>query len=224
MAKIVRRNADESLEISNAKKAAQSDSPASFPLDDISRLIRQRRSIFPPQYTDEVIPREHIELLLENAHWAPSHGRTEPWFFKVFHGDALARFGEVHAALYKEHMDEDKFKPMKYDKLKLRATQCSHIIAICMKRGHKPKIPVIEEVEAVACAVENLWLTATALGIAGYWSSGGMTYHQSMKDFLGLGEEDQCLGFFMLGMPKEDAWPTGKRENPWQDKVEWISE
>ncbi|MFK7926487.1 MAG: nitroreductase, partial [Bacteroidia bacterium] len=185
---------------------------------------RQRRSIFPPQYSDEVIPRKQIELLLENAHWAPSHGRTEPWFFKVFHGDALGRLGQVHAELYREHMAEDKFKPAKYEKLKLRSTECSHVIAICMKRGHKAKIPVIEEVEAVACAVENLWLTATALGIGGYWSSGGMTYHQSMKDFLGLGEEDQCLGFFMLGMPKEGAWPTGKRENDWQDKVEWISE
>ncbi|MEZ4684680.1 MAG: hypothetical protein R3B47_00980 [Bacteroidia bacterium] len=64
-----------------------------------------------------------------------------------------------------------------------------------MKRGANAKIPVIEEVEAVACAVQNMYLTTFALGLAGYWSSGGMTYHPAMKELFHLGEEDQCLGF-----------------------------
>ncbi|MEL6844135.1 MAG: nitroreductase [Bacteroidota bacterium] len=223
MAKIVRRKSDDSLQISDAK-SQPIDSPLSVDLDEMSRLIRQRRSIFPPQYSDEIIPREKIELLLENAHWAPNHGRTEPWLFKVFEGKALGRLGQVHADLYQQHTPTESFKPEKYEKLKRRPTECSHVIAICMKRGHKAKIPVIEEVEAVACAVQNLWLTATALGIAGYWSSGGMTYHEGMKEFMELGEEDQFLGFFLLGMPKDEAWPRGKRESDWQEKVQWIEE
>jgi nitroreductase len=196
-----------------------------FNVAEINRLIRHRRSIFPPSFSGEVVPREQIEQLLENAHWAPNHGRTEPWFFKVFSGGALQRLGETHAALYKEFKAPEEFKEVKYNKLKVRASQCSHVIAICMKRGPKANIPVLEEVEAVACAVQNLWLTASAMGIAGYWASGGMTYHPSMRAFLELtGEEDICLGFFMLGYPKDGKWPEGKRESDWREKVEWIEE
>jgi len=42
-------------------------------------------------------------------------------------------------------------------------------IAICMQRHHE--VPEWEEVAAVACAAQNMQLVATALGVAGYWSS-----------------------------------------------------
>ncbi|MEM6262741.1 MAG: nitroreductase [Bacteroidota bacterium] len=203
------------------------NSPATllnFNLDEVNRLIRSRRSIFPGQFSGEPVTREEVELLLENAHWAPNHGKTEPWFFLVFTGEGLKSLGQAHAELYKEATPSEVFQQKKYDKLLARPTECSHVIGICMKRGENPKIPVIEEVEAVACAVQNMYLTATALGLAGYWSSGGMTYHEGMKDLLGLGEDDRFLGFFMLGRPKGDAWPEGVRKAPWEDKVEWVEE
>ncbi|MEZ4827803.1 MAG: nitroreductase [Bacteroidia bacterium] len=192
-----------------------------FDIDSVSRLIRTRRSVFPRQYSGEVIPREKIELLLENAHWAPNHGLTEPWFFKVFTGDGLKRLGEAHADLYKALTPEDKFSPVKAEKLRYNPEKSSHIIAICMRPGTNPKIPEIEEIAAVASAVQNMHLTATALGIGGYWSSGGMVYREEMKAVLGLSPEEKCLGFFYLGMPT-GAWPEGVRKSTWQEKVEWV--
>lgn len=38
-----------------------------------------------------------------------------------------------------------------------------------MQRHHE--VPEWEEVAAVACAAQNMQLVATALGVAGYWSS-----------------------------------------------------
>lgn len=191
-------------------------------LDQINYLIKKRRSIQPPFFSGESVSKEEVSLILENAHWAPNHGLTEPWFFKVFTGDALKRFGQEQAALYKLHTSLEEFKEKKYEKLQHKPTRCTHLIAICMKGGTNPKIPEIEEVQAVACAVQNMHLTATAIGLAGYWSSGGMTYHEGMKDLLDLGEKDRCLGFFYLGRPKEGYWPEGKRQASWQEKVEWI--
>ncbi|TAE61400.1 MAG: nitroreductase [Bacteroidetes bacterium] len=219
MAKIIRREQGENVQITDLGKAA----PAGvlpFDASEATRLIRQRRSIFPEAFSGEPVSREDIELMLENAHWAPTHGRTEPWFFKVFTGEGLRRFGQAHATLYQQHTAPENFKQETFDKLAQRPTECSHLIVICMKRGENPKIPVMEEVEAVACAVQNLHLTATALGLAAYWGSGGMTYHPAMREWLGLGADDQCLGLFMVGKPKA-AWPEGKRKADWRDKVEW---
>lgn len=193
------------------------------------QLIRGRRSIKPESLVSPVqfIDQKIVEHLLENANWAPTHGMNEPWRFKIFTGDARYKLGEFLANWYKENRKGDDFKPAKHEKLRVRPTLASHIIVICMERKSNTKIPEIEDVEAVACAVQNLHLTATAYGLAGYWSSGGPTYTDEMKEALGLGIHDKCLGFFYLGYPKEGALEKAneaiqlKRTN-WQSKVEWM--
>ena len=194
-----------------------------FDIDIVDRLIQDRRSLFSRDFSGETVDRKDVEKILENANWAPNHGRTEPWFFLVMSGSTLEKFGLAHAEMYKEHTTPDTFSEEKYKKLARRPMECSHMIAICMKRGDNPKIPLIEETCAVACAVQNMYLTTFALGLAGYWSSGGMTYHPAMKELFKLGEEDQCLGFFLLGKPKDkDFYPKGYRKTNWQEKVVWI--
>jgi nitroreductase len=201
-------------------KEMPAQTPA-FDIETINQLIRQRRSIFPQQFSGEPVARELVELMLENANWAPTHGRTEPWRFIVFSGASLTTLAERHAALYQQETPAEKFKQEKYDTLKIRPVQASHVIAICMEADPSGRIPEIEEIEATACAVQNLHLTATALGLAGYWSSGGMTYHEGMKEILGLTATQRCLGFFYLGH-FAGPWPEGKRRTDGGSKVRWI--
>lgn len=190
---------------------------------DINQYIQTRRTVKPEKFTDEPVPQDIVEHILENANWAPTHGFTEPWRFWVFAGDGREKLGNFHAELYKKHTPEDQFKEKAYQKIKDRPMMSSHIIAIGMKRGNQPeKIPAIEELEATACAVQNMWLTAAAYGVGGYWNSGGMTYHEEMKNYFGLGENDEFLGFLFLGYPEKD-WPKGKRISDIHDKTEWIT-
>jgi nitroreductase len=192
-----------------------------FDLAAVTQLIQQRRSIKPKDFSGEPIPRQAIEQLLANAHWAPTHGQTEPWHFVVFSGDGLRQFGEAHAELYREHTPDSAFKQAKYDKMQQVPLLCSHLIVICMRPGNLDKIPEVEEIAAVAAAVQNLHLSATAMGLAGYWSSGGMTYHPAMREWLGLQAPDRVLGFFMLGR-LQGSWPQGRRKAAWEDKVRWV--
>jgi nitroreductase len=90
-----------------------------------------------------------------------------------------------------------------------------------MKRQDSEKIPEIEEVEAVACAVQNLHLTATAFGVGGYWSSGTAICSDLFRDYLGLNEKDRVLGLFYLGYPAKE-WPDGQRQ-PIRDKTQWYT-
>jgi nitroreductase len=90
-----------------------------------------------------------------------------------------------------------------------------------MKRDEKKSVPEIEEIGAVFCAIENMYLTATAYGVGCYLSTGGITYFEEAKEFFGPGREDRLIGFFNLGMPRID-WPLGKRK-PIEDKVVWVN-
>lgn len=186
----------------------------------ISAIIARRRNVKPTSMNGQKIADEKIHQLLELANWAPTHGYTEPWYFSVYSGAAVQQFCADHAALYRTHTPAEKFIAGNFDKLAQMGDQASHVIAICMKRGNKPNIPVMEEVAAVSCAVQNMWLGATAMGIVCYWGTGGMTLQPAMHAYLGLGEEDQVLGLFYLGYTDE-VLPEGKRVKPLSEKITW---
>ncbi|HLX90554.1 MAG TPA: nitroreductase [Puia sp.] len=187
--------------------------------DQVSGLIRARRSVFPDQYVPgKKIPDTMVMELLENANWAPSHKLTEPWRFTIFSDAGLEKLADFQSELYKKTAGE-KFKQSKYEKLKKVPLLCSHVISIGMKRSGA--VPEIEEIAAVACAVENLFLSMTSYGIGGYWSTGGITYIDEAKSFFGLGESDKLLGFFYLGYIQVPS-PAGKR-GPISDKLFWVT-
>ena len=193
----------------------------SFNPDEISRLIRHRRSLYPAQYSGEIIKKEIIDEILENANWAPTHKLSEPWRFTVYSGEGLKKLGDFMSGLYKEvTIEKGSFDEGNFTKLKHKPLLASHVIAIGMKRDEKERLPEIEEVEAVACAVQNMYLTATAYGVGCYWGSGGITYFEKAKSFFGMGSKDKLLGFMYLGIPKS-KWPKSKRK-PIQNKVTWV--
>jgi nitroreductase len=193
-----------------------------YNLSEITEVIKNRRSIAPEKFSSRQVHREQIELLLNNAIWAPSHGMTQPWRFKVFMGDGRKRIAEFLPELYKAKTTPESFKQAKFDKMSQRPMLASAVIAICMERDPALKIVEIEEVEAVACAVQNIHLTCTAYGLAGFWATPALIYTKEMNTFLSLGENDKCLGLFYVGYTNEE-WPKSHRK-PIEYVSEWISE
>lgn len=187
-----------------------------------SQLIRNRRSIFPNMYSGEKVDDGIIEKMLENANWAPTHRFTEPWRFVVFKGSGLKKLADFQAERYKEKSaGNGDFDQVKYEKLQKKPLLCSHIIAIGMRRDPENRVPEIEEVCAVSCAVQNMWLTATAAGVGCYWSTGGTTFDEDAKPFFNLSEADKLLGFLYIGMPKT-KWPNGRDRISMEEKVKWV--
>jgi nitroreductase len=188
----------------------------------INELIRARRSVFVNQLIPgKKIPDQIIRQILENANWAPTHKQTEPWRFTVFSGKGLEKLALFQSQLYKSRAGE-KFKNDKYQKLLDNPAKCSHVIAIGLKRSHASLIPELEEIAAVACAVENIYLSVTAYGLGGYWTTGGVTYMQEAKSFFNLNPEDILMGFFYLGYVAIPS-PAGIRKPVWE-KIQWVSE
>lgn len=164
------------------------------------------------------IPNEQINQLLELADWAPTHANTEPWYFIVY--TEPKAFCLEHAELYRDNTSAEDFMLFNYEKLLHMGDKASHVIVAVMKRGRLPKIPALEEIAATACAVQNILLGATALGIASYWGTGGMALKPEMKTYLNLGEEDIVMGVLYFGY--SDNTSTGERIVPLSEKVKWV--
>ena len=186
-----------------------------------NELVKIRRSVFPDQFVKgKEIPRNIIEQVLTNATWAPNHGQTEPWEFTVFSGQGLKSFADFQSELYKKNAGEN-FTEKKYKKLQTTPLLASHIISLGMKRTTTKHIPEIEDIEAVACAAQNIYLSLAAYGLGGYWTTGGITYQPEAKTFFNLSEEDKLLGFFYIGYVAIPS-PSAKRK-PLEEKVKWVN-
>jgi nitroreductase len=185
----------------------------------IADIIKNRRSTKPAQMNGKLIPDEQVQQLLELADWAPTHANTEPWRFFVYSGNAVKTFCMQHAELYKKNTDPEKYLQANYDKFLHNGDTASHIIITVMHRGALPKVPVMEEEAAVSSAIQNILLGATALGIASFWSTGGMVHHYAMKELLHLRNEDVVMGMIYLGYT--DAEQKGRRMVPLVQKIKW---
>ncbi len=187
----------------------------------ISALIRQRRAIFPKMYLpNRPIAEEIIREVLENANWAPTHKLTQPWRFRVLQGSALRRLGEFLANHYKEKNPSDQFSEITYNKLLTNPQRAAAVVVLIMQRDPAESLPEWEEIAAVACAVQNMWLTCTAYGIGAYWSTPSAI--TTADKWLGLEPGQRCLGLFYMGWYDPIDLP-GKR-TPIEDKTVWINE
>jgi len=187
-----------------------------------NHLARSRRSVFPDQFQEgKKVDDNIIKEILINATWAPNHGQAEPWQFTVFTGEGLKKLAGFQSELYKQEAG-DNFKEATYIKLQERPLKASHIISIGMKRTTVKNIPEVEDIAAVACAVQNMYLSLTAYGLGGYWTTGGVTYNEKAKPFFGLGENDRLMGFFYIGHIAVPS-PSAKR-SPLEQKVIWVYE
>ncbi|MEC7408086.1 MAG: nitroreductase [Planctomycetota bacterium] len=188
--------------------------------ETINHIITTRRTIKPKMMANRDIPLDILQQMLENANWAPTHGMTEPWRFSVFMGAAREKLASFLAETYKAITPVEIFKPNKYEGMRENAMLAPAVIAIGMKRQPSKKISELDEIQAVACAVQNMHLTATAHGLGGFWSTNIAAVSSEMAAYIGLDKEDRALGLFYVGYPKVD-WPTGSRQ-PMEDKVRWV--
>ena len=193
-----------------------------FTPEYFNTLVKTRRSVFPDQFdSTKKVSDEIINQIIENATWAPNHGQMEPWDFTVFTGDGLKKLASFQSELYKKEAGTE-FNEGKYLKLQQQPLKASHVISIGMKRTTTKRIPEIEDIEAVACAVQNIYLSVTAYSLGGYWTTGGITYFDTAKEFFGLGAQDKLLGFYYIGYIAVPS-PVAKR-SPLHEKVKWVKD
>ena len=188
----------------------------------LDEVIRHRRTIKPPMMSEQPVSEDDLRAILENANWAPTHGLTEPWRFKIYRGAARQHLAMALGAIYDRVIPEDEKKPGKGEKLRTMPMLAPVVMIVWMERQKIKKIAELEEFAAVACAVQNMHLTASARGLGAFWSTPPIIYKPEMNEWMGIGAEDRCLGIFYLGHPADpERWPKGTR-SPIDEKIEWI--
>lgn len=161
----------------------------------LKEIIESRRSVFPRDYSGETIDEAVLMEIVESGNFAPQHKRTRPWRFKIFKNDEKNQLGEKLAGIYKTNTPPQTFLEKKYIDISEKIKKSDAIVTIVV--NFSGMVPEWEEIAATSMAVQNMYLTATANEVGCYWSSPGIISH--LNSYLGLGENQRCLGLFYLG-------------------------
>ncbi len=186
----------------------------------IFQTIKRRRSI--GKMTSEVPNREQVERMLEAATHAPNHHKVQPWRFFVLAGHAREELGTVMADALAARLDEttsDKAQAF-INKERGKLLRSPIIIIVAAERPNLPNVLAIENIEAVAAAVENMLLTAEEMGLACMWRTGDAAYDPRVKAWLGLSAEDHIVAFVYVGyaaIPHLERKPT-----LFEEKTTWL--
>lgn len=191
-------------------------------IQHLTEIIEKRQSIFPKQFTGKQIPDDAIEWILRNAIKAPSHRRTNPWRYHVIPPSQRMRVSAFFKKIYTEHQPKDEFKEEKLASFDQKCSASSHILILCARHDLQQRVPKWEEIASLSCGVQNIYLSITAAGFGGYWSSPKLMIDH-IGELIALEENETCYGFFYLGVP-QTTLPPVQQHASMDEFVQWHTE
>ncbi|MDX6379562.1 MAG: hypothetical protein QOI57_586 [Rubrobacteraceae bacterium] len=187
---------------------------------EVNKAIETRRSV--GRVRQDPVSRKLVEKILESAVHAPNHKITEPWRFHVFTGKGRGEFARARAELAKIQAEaegeEEELVAGRISRERKKAFRAPVVIAVISKGG-RDEVETLENYAACAAAIQNMQLTAHALGLATIWRTGPVAYHQYMRDFLGLEDGDRIVAYLYLGYSDMSERP--RRREPASARTIW---
>jgi nitroreductase len=187
---------------------------------EVTQAIQSRRSV--GRVKQDPVPRELVRKILESAIHAPNHKITEPWRFHVFTGKGRGELARARAELARilaeTEGEEEELAAGRISRERKKAFRAPVVIAV-ISRGGRDEVETLENYAACAAAVQNMQLTAHALGLATIWRTGLQAYHPYMREFFGLEAGDKIVAYLYLGYPDMEERP--RRREPASSKTVW---
>ena len=167
-------------------------------LDAALTLIHTRQHTSPKRLGDPGPDREQIEKILSAAGAAPDHGLLTPWRLIIIPPERRHLLGEAFAEALTGR-DAEATEVQKQE-ARAKASRGPFLVLVVVRLDPElgPTHPQ-ERIISAGCAIQNMLLTAHAMGFGAGLSSGRALYSQQMKLLFGLGAHEQPLCFMTVG-------------------------
>lgn len=184
---------------------------------DLLRTIKNRRNT--KSFTEEDVKKSDIELILESAIWAPNHRNTEPWRFVVLDKnsplkkDISSSMIKLQELSSKSTLTQDQKKNII---LSIDKSPC--FIFVFTTLGDNPEMTE-ENYGAVCCAIQNMQLLATTLGLGVGWSTGKISKINNLNKLLEVDETLRIVGVLSIGYPNSNI---EKSREEFSSLTKWL--
>ena len=152
--------------------------------------IQKRRSV--RKFTGDIVPREHLEKIVDAGRLAATGSNRQPWdFIVVTDQEMIEKLTEVGKWM----------------------RQAGAIIAVVLDPYSR------WWVEDGSAAIENILIASTALGYGSCWVEGdALPLEEQFKNLLFIPQGKRLLALIPIGVPEE--WPTIEKR-PLESVLHW---
>ena len=169
-------------------------------MNEVLELLHTRRSVMAADMDAPGPDPTQIQSILNAAARVPDHGKTMPFYFIVFEGEARTVIGNKLAALFTQKNPDTKSDKIEFERN--RFLRAPTVIAV-VHRIRPAKHPQWEQIMSVGAACQNLILACNAHGFSAQWLTEWYAYDEEARAIFGMDERDTIAGFIHIGSSKE---------------------
>ncbi|KGA96256.1 nitroreductase [Alkalihalobacillus alcalophilus ATCC 27647 = CGMCC 1.3604] len=180
----------------------------------LSTLIRERRSI--RDFKTDPIPLQDMVELLNDAVYAPNHGKREPWRFIAFEGKGKKKFADAVIDTYNAEQKENKAAAMEkyYQDIPL------HLLVVMPEDPRQKKWE--EDICAVSAMIQNFQLLAWEKGIGVCWKTNAYNLDPIFREAVGVQPGEKIVATLHIGY--YEIVPKAKKRTSVEDKLVVIND
>jgi nitroreductase len=198
---------------------------------ELMEAIRTRRSV--RVYEDTAVPEAHLRLIIEAATWAPSGFNKQPWKFIIIQKRAIieqmadaVRLKLQEIANWPGAKGNEKnvmamlkgFTVFKEAPVAIAVLTCEYVAPmdkILSKENltfeEKFRLRALPGLQSVAAAIQNMLLTATAMGYGTCWGTGCLIASEKIEKILKAGDDWRLVAIVPVGIAKATPKPPKRK-------------
>ncbi|WP_431121318.1 nitroreductase family protein [Variovorax paradoxus] len=164
----------------------------------LGALMHARRTVLPKRLGAPGPDRAEFEQILGAAASAPDHGGLVPWRFVVVPPSQRERLAEVFAEALMQR--DAAATPEQLGQAREKAFRAPLLMFAVARMGPgNEEIPATERILSAGCAIQNMLLTATALGYGSALTTGKALQSNELRQLFALSRHDEPLCFISVG-------------------------
>ena len=168
----------------------------------LAAVIHSRQTVLPRRLGDPAPDAAQLATILGSAAAAPDHGQLTPWRFVIVPEAARERLAEAFAAALMAR--DAQATPEQVEQAREKAHRAPLLmLAIGQLEGGDPEVDASERLISAGCAIQNVLLTAHAMGFGAALTSGKALKSQALSALFNLASGEQALCFINIGTPQK---------------------
>ena len=166
--------------------------------DTAEALIHSRQNVSPRRLIEPGPSPAQLAQLFDAAAAAPDHGLLRPWRFVIVPQAQRALLSEVFALALVDR-DPDA-TPVQIEQAREKAHRAPLLLLAVARLGPvEPDIPAPERLVSLGCAIQNMLLSAHAMGFGTGLTSGRAMGSAHMRTLFAVTEDEQPVCFVNIG-------------------------
>lgn len=183
-------------------------------LGDIAQaIICSRQNISPKRLHEPGPTAQQIELMLSAAAAAPDHNLLRPWRFVIVPPDKRTLLATVFGLAL---VDRDPgASAAQVAAAQEKAHRAPFLMLAIARLGDSAEVALAERMISLGCALQNILLSAHAMGLGAGLTSGQAMRSARMRELFALAEDEQAVCCVNVGTAGKRK-PHQARPGPWE--------